>query len=162
VTPSPNRIDPTNIPADMKITLSRTICYGSCGTYKVEVFANGSVVANGATWHIPEDQIKKLLSEFHKTNFFALADEYTLSNSKNALCLKFDTTSITINGHTKTVFHSHDCKDLEALTQLASFEDRIEELTNDDTLVIQKRPNRTLDRSGGRVSRIKRGAAKLK
>ena len=143
VTPTPNPIDPTNIPADTKITLSRTICYGTCPAYKLEVFANGRVVFNGqahvrktgtVTWEISADRIKELISEFHKINYFSLADDYSLSNRKNCPNFGSDapsvTTSITINGQTKTVFHSHGCQDLEILSQLESFEDRIDELAD--------------------------------
>ena len=143
VTPSPNPIDPTTIPADTKITLSRTICYGTCPAYKLEVFADGRVVFNGqahvrktgtVTWQIPEDRIKELISEFHKINYFSLADDYSVTNRTN--CPNFGTdapsvtTSITINGQTKTVCHSHGCQDLEILSQLEAFEDRIDELAD--------------------------------
>jgi len=141
VTPSPNPIDPTQIPVDTKITLSRTICYGTCPAYRLEIFGNGRVVFDGqahvrntgiVTYQISEDRIKQLLSEFQNINYFSLADDYSVSNHKN--CPNFGTdapsvtTSITINGQTKTVFHSHGCQDLEILSRLDSFEDRIDEL----------------------------------
>jgi hypothetical protein len=142
-TPSPNPIDPNSIPTDTKITLSRTICYGTCPAYKLEIFANGRVVFHGqahvrktgtVTWQISQDRIKQLVSEFHNINYFSLADDYSLSSRKN--CPNFGTdapsvtTSLTLNGQTKTVGHSHGCQGLEILSQLVSFEDRIDELAD--------------------------------
>jgi len=143
VSQSPSPIDPTNIPADTKITLSRTICYGTCPAYKLEIFANGRVVFEGqhhvrktgqVVWQIDQNRIKQLIAEFAKIKYFSLADDYSLSNRKN--CPNFGTdapsvtTSITINGQTKTVFHSHGCQDLDVLSQLESFEDKIDELAD--------------------------------
>jgi hypothetical protein len=156
VTPSPNPIDPTNIPVDTKITLSRTICYGNCASSKLEVFADGRFVANGttSTWHITEDRIKELISEFQRINYFSLTDDYSFLNRNT--CPNFReyassvTTSITINGQTKSVFHTHGCQDLEISSQLESFEDRIEELMENNTIFLHEtRPKKSLDRSGG-------------
>jgi hypothetical protein len=166
VTPSPNPIDPTNIPADTKITLLHTICAGNCATYKLEVFANGRVVENGQVRHISEDRIKALISEFHRINYFSLTDDYGFFNRNK--CPGFReyasavTTSITINGQTKTVFHTHGCQDLETSSPLESFENRIEELVEETSITINEtRHNNSLDRSGGGVYRIKPGAAKI-
>ncbi len=141
--PSPYSINPTTIPPDTKITLSRTICYGTCPAYKLEIFANGRVVFHGqhhvrktgqVVWQINQDRIKQLIAEFARINYFSLADDYSLSNRKN--CPNFGTdapsaiTSITINEQTKTVFHSHGCQDLDILSQLESFEDKIDELAH--------------------------------
>jgi len=136
-------IDPTTVPPDTKITLSRTICYGTCPAYKLEIFANGRVVFEGqhhvrrtgqVVWQIDQDRIKQLIAEFAKIKYFSLADDYSLSNRRN--CPNFGTdapsvtTSITINGQTKTVFHSHGCQDLDVLSQLESFEDKIDEIAD--------------------------------
>jgi hypothetical protein len=136
-------IDTTTVPPDTKITLSRTICYGTCPAYKLEIFANGRVDFDGqrhvrktghAVWRINQDRIKQLIAEFAKINYFSLADDYSLSNRRN--CPNFGTdapavtTSITISGQTKSVGHYLGCQDLDILSQLESFEDKIDELAD--------------------------------
>jgi hypothetical protein len=85
-------------------------------------------------WRIDQNRVKQLISEFGKIKYFSLADEYSVMRPQN--CPNFGTdapsvtTSITINGQTKTVFHSHGCQDLEILSQLVAFEDRIDQLAN--------------------------------
>jgi hypothetical protein len=104
-----------------------------------------------SNWHISEDRIKELISEFNKINFFSLVDDYSLLNRDNCPGSSSSvTTSITINGQTKSVFHTHGCQDLDVVTRLESFENRIEELMENDTMVIQTRPNKSLNRSHGR------------
>ncbi len=146
--PSPYAIDTTTIPADTKITLSRTICYGTCPAYKLEIFANGRVVYEGehhvrkkghAVWQINQDRVKELITEFKKINYFSLSDDYNFLNRRNCPTFGEDapsvTTSITINGRSKTVSHSHGCQDSEVLSNLEAFEDRIDELADAKRLI---------------------------
>jgi|ERR1043166_328656 hypothetical protein len=136
-------LDPNSIPSDLKITLSRTTCYGACPAYKVEIYGNGRVVFEGqrhvkkegtVTWQINDNRIKQLISEFNNINYFSLSDSYSLLDRKDCPNFATDapsvTTSITINGQTKTVFHSRGCHDSEVLSKLEAFEDRIDELSD--------------------------------
>ena len=79
-TPSP---EPQDIPPDTIITLERTVCFGTCPAYKLTISADGAVVFTGeeyvrekGTVHskISKDQVKQLISEFTKTQYFSLRD----------------------------------------------------------------------------------------
>jgi hypothetical protein len=102
--------------------------------YSLTIFGNGNVVYEGIknvnttgilTYQIPKDGVRELVNEFINIYYFALKDKYT--DSSNASCLGMVTTSINMNGRTKTVL---DDKSSYAPAQLRELEDKIDNVTN--------------------------------
>lgn len=113
------------VPFDTVITLERTGCFGSCPSYTLSIFSDGSVIFYGAPRHgftrvtgavkswISQEQIRQLLAEFDGIGYFSLNDRYksvgdgcpaVATDSPSAI------TSLQINGRKKTIEHYHGCK----------------------------------------------------
>lgn len=89
----PERLPSTHIPfptvKDWKtlvITLERTVCYGPCPSYKVEIHGDGTVLYTGKTFvamsgnhsgRIPQSSVLQLLEAFRAADYFSLDDTYT-------------------------------------------------------------------------------------
>lgn len=110
------------------ISLERTPCFGFCPDYAVTVFGNGTVVYEGRNFvavegvqrdQIPQEDVRELVDEFYSVGFFNLRDRYEQSVTD----LPSQTTSITIDGETKTVYrYGFEPQ------KLAMLEDRIDEV----------------------------------
>jgi len=92
----------------VKITLQRTECFGTCPSYSVEVYGDGTVDYSGGTFvaftghhrgSIPRANILELLSLFRAADYFSLDDDYTMSVTDNPTYV----TSIQIDGRRKQV-----------------------------------------------------------
>ena len=98
------------------IKLERGPCYGPCPIYKLTIYGNGKVVYVGErfvqvegakTATISEKKIRELVSEFEKTDYFALKSKY---DSEDWTCNPSTITSIEIQGRSKIIYHYHgDC-----------------------------------------------------
>lgn len=111
------------VPQDTVITLERTGCYGRCPGYALSIFADGAVVyygvprngftkvAGAARSWISQEQLRRLVAEFERVDYFSLKDRYEAADG----CPTFRTdspwviTSLQINGRKKTVHHYHGC-----------------------------------------------------
>ncbi|MEM2140931.1 DUF6438 domain-containing protein [Nitrososphaera sp.] len=120
---------------DVTITLERTVCFGFCPDYIVTVHGNGTVVYEGRafvavegtqTAQIPEQDVQELVSEFYRAGFFSLADRYEQAVTD----LPSQTTSITIDGMTKSVYRYGS-----EPQRLAMLEDRIDEIAGTEKWV---------------------------
>ena len=132
--PSPTSQPTENSFADLTITLERTVCYGTCPSYKLTIDGDGTVNYEGLdfvevkgkqTASLDSAQIQDLVSAFETTNFFSLQDKYTdynVTDRPSAI------TSITLHGRTKTVNHYYG--DKSAPQQLFDLESKIDEITN--------------------------------
>jgi hypothetical protein len=170
------------IPKDTLITLERTPCLGSCPFYVLTISANGRVtfvpkyynekieVVTGKAGRkrISRNQVKQLISEFEKINYFSLKDDYgiTISYRPSEDCPEWWTdapsayTSITLNGKMKKVGHYYGCKGKDIVEKLTELEDRIDKIV-DTKLWVKKyrtiwlppweryrtKPNNSLNRS---------------
>jgi acetamidase/formamidase len=113
------------------ITLERSVCFGTCPSYKVTVASDGTVTFEGrdfvktkgrATSQIKPDDFKKLVNEFEKIKYFLLDDKYepgTPGCPFSATDLPYARTSIQLNGKTKSLSHYHGCRAPEALRALS-------------------------------------------
>jgi|SRR5687767_775249 len=72
-----------SIPSDTLITLERSGCEGACQIYTLKISADGVVVYEGkqlvrrrgkAKSKITQEQLRQLISEFDKANYFSLRD----------------------------------------------------------------------------------------
>ncbi len=120
---------------DVTITLERTICFGFCPDYVVMIHGDGLVEYEGRnfvavegrqTARISEESVRELVNEFYSSGFFSLEDRY----EQQVTDLPSQTTSITIDGKTKTVyrygFEPH---------RLADLEDKIDEIAQTEKWV---------------------------
>ena len=105
--PSGFRCDIENV----VITLERTPCFGFCPSYHVAVYGNGTLVYEGRDFvevnggqrsEIPHSNVQELVDEFYEVGFFSLRDKYAAQITD----LPSQTTSITIDGTTKTVYRN--------------------------------------------------------
>jgi hypothetical protein len=124
---------------DTIITLERTACYGKCPVYKLTVYGSGAVIYEGkdfvrttgkAEETISQEQIKQLVSEFEKANYYSLNDNYMEVAITD---LPYVNTSIAMDGKTKSI--KHYCGDISAPEQLTELENRIDEIVNTDQWV---------------------------
>jgi hypothetical protein len=94
-------------------------CTACCPTYSVSISGDGTVSYEGTeavytvgkqVHSISIDQVKELIEEFYKLDFFSLKDKYTYLENADGTRAMIDhaapvTTSITIKGKTKTVYN---------------------------------------------------------
>ena len=102
---------PSNsIPSDFLVTLERGPCFGTCPVYSLTVSADGRAIFDGIqfvdvqgeqTTTIPTEQVQELVEAILSADFFALQDSYAVS----ATDLPSITTTVTMQGRTKSVFH---------------------------------------------------------
>jgi len=94
--------------ASLRMTLSRTSCFGSCPSYSVEVRGNGAVAYQGRSYvfitgehhsRISRKQVEQLVAKFRQADFFSLKDQYSASITDNPT----ETTSIEFDGLKKQV-----------------------------------------------------------
>jgi ankyrin repeat protein len=92
----------------LRMSLSRTGCFGTCPSYSVEIHGNGDVIYHGngcvlimGEHHasIPRGAVTNLLQAFRNTDYFSLRDSYTQPVTDNPTY----TTSIEFDGHKKSV-----------------------------------------------------------
>jgi ankyrin repeat protein len=92
----------------LRMSLSRTGCFGSCPGYSVEIRGNGDVIYHGNGLvlitgehraSIPREAVANLLQSFRDADYFSLKDGYTQTVTDNPTY----TTSIEFDGHNKSV-----------------------------------------------------------
>ena len=130
------------VPPDTNISLERTGCYGTCPIYTVSISADGTVLFVGTRFvkkmgttgsTVSREQIRNLLSEFDKINYFELKDQYV---SPDDGCKQWVTdhpsaiTSITRGGKSKTIKHYYGCRGLDVLKDLEKLELSIDNAVN--------------------------------
>lgn len=100
--------EPTQEPADSVISLERTVCFGACPVYKVEVHMDGRVLWNGercvgtvgtAEARIDPAAAQALARRFRAARFFHLKDEYRAQVTD----MPTHILSFTVHGRTKVV-----------------------------------------------------------
>jgi hypothetical protein len=120
---------------DVRISLERTPCFGFCPDYTVTVFGNGTVVYEGRNFvavegvqkgQITQDDVRDLVDEFYRTGFFNMRDRYEQSVTD----LPSQTTTITIDGNTKSVYRYGSEPE-----RLAMLEDKIDEIAQTEKWV---------------------------
>jgi hypothetical protein len=120
------------------ITLERTACYGTCPIYTLKIYDDGKVVYNGQDFvtvkgeqngSITADQLKELVADFQKVDYFNLPDQYTAPVTD----LPTTITSFSFDGKTKTVSNYGGClsgSPEKAPQALCDLEKKIDTLTN--------------------------------
>lgn len=92
----------------LRMTLSRTTCFGTCPGYSVEVRGDGAVTYRGKMFvlvtgehhiRISKKRVEELFANFRKADYFSLQDEYRAGITDNPT----KTTSIEFDGRKKQV-----------------------------------------------------------
>ena len=92
----------------IKIKLRRTICFGTCPSYRVEVDGSGLVIFEGYefvaipgrhTVRIPEASVRALIEAFRQADYFSAEDAYEVT----AMDVPTYVTSLAMNGQEKQV-----------------------------------------------------------
>jgi hypothetical protein len=92
----------------VRITLSRSGCYGMCSTYEVEIHGDGTVLYNGQVYvgttgkqklHISHASLVKLVDTFREADYFSLASGY----ASGVTDMPTYVTSVSFDGMSKSV-----------------------------------------------------------
>ena len=92
----------------LRITLSRSGCYGMCSTYDIEIHGDGMVLYDGKAFvgttgrervKISQPSLVKLVDVFRKADYFSLADGYVSGVTDLPTCAS----SISFDGLSKSV-----------------------------------------------------------
>jgi hypothetical protein len=127
----------------LRITLTRTLCYGTCPDYSVEIDGDGTVIYTGNRFvavtgvqksRISMDAVRELVDLFRKADYFSLRDSYAATVTDNPTFY----TSISFDGKTKKVrnYVGWEVGILQGVTNIEEAIDRIA-----DTYKWIKRPS---------------------
>lgn len=119
-------------------------CIGCCSEYSVSISGDGIVTYEGIAavrvtgkqvYSIQYYQVKELVDEFYKADFFALKERYTSKDNGDGTIMMIDhaapvTTSITIKGRTKSVYNFYGAPE-----RLEELEKKIYEISRIDIYV---------------------------
>lgn len=162
----------------LRMTLSRTACYGTCPAYSVEVRGDGAVTYRGKGFvlitgehhsRISKDTVQELFAKFRKADFFSLKDEYRAGITDNPT----ETTSIEFDGRKKQVIdyvgHYVGMPDVvgeleQSFDQLAETDKWIRETSETWPSLLEEHWNfkaKTEDNSELFASVVSRGSAEL-
>ncbi len=117
------------------ITMDRSVCFGTCPDYSLEIYGNGTVKYEGhnfvavtgrKTATIAQEDVRELVKHFYNINYFSLEDEYTAGVSD----LPTTTTSIRIDGRFKQIVDYYGAPE-----ELRQLEDKIDEIANSEVWV---------------------------
>lgn len=130
------------VPKDTIVVYEISSLYGEGG--RIKITADGGVTFESSTFlfdilairaRISQEELKDLVGEFERINYFSLSDEYNMDNG----CPRahYDSssirTSLTINGKSKSIDHYQACFDKDGRrfpAELNALERRIETLVN--------------------------------
>lgn len=114
------------VPSDTLITLERTGCEGACAIYRLKISADGVVIYEGkqfvrkrgkAKSKLTEEQLRQLISEFDRMNYFSMRDSYAHPEdgcAGSGIDYPSAITSIRISGRSKTIAHDYGCREKPA------------------------------------------------
>lgn len=124
---------------DMVASIERTMCFGVCPAYKMEIYGDGKIVYEGIknVDHIGKfegktttEKIDQLLAKATEIGYADLNDSY---ENKSITDLPSTTTVILLNGVSKKVYSRYNAPE-----KLVAFQKFFEELFKDEVLTQQK------------------------
>ncbi|MBF0122889.1 MAG: hypothetical protein HQL21_05735 [Candidatus Omnitrophica bacterium] len=124
------------VPANSKIILERSRCFGLCPAYKLTIYADGKIefigdkFVNAKGPHaktIPQKNVEFMFTEVYNANFFGLDGRYDCFEGVDNPTVKI---AVTKGERTKEIVHYHGCEsaDQQELAALTILEDKIDEL----------------------------------
>lgn len=137
-----NQFVTDKLPEDLLITLTRSLCYGTCPAYTLSVKSDGSVLFEGekftktvgkAEAKISGEKVRQLMKEFEDADYLNLNGKYDNQNCYQVTDNPSAITSIQIRGKQKSIDHYRGCKqgtdDFEKeLAKLTQLENKIDEI----------------------------------
>jgi hypothetical protein len=135
---TPRGVPAPGVPADARITLERTACYGRCPIYTVTLFADGEVQWHGTRFvevrgdesrSITPEAFAKLWRDLTAHDYADLPTEYP--NFGSGYCTSYATdqpsaiVAVSGDGAERRVVDYHGCRNA-ALQEFRPFEDRID------------------------------------
>jgi Domain of unknown function (DUF6438) len=118
--------------SDLRITIQRDYCFGSCPVYSAIILGDGTVIYKGKDfvqvkgerrYKISKEKVKQLVDEAIRMNYFSLKDSYTEDEQGMSYTdLPSTTTSIRMNGRSKQVYNYYG-----APKELSQFQNKIDE-----------------------------------
>ena len=116
----------------LRITLSRSGCYGVCPTYSIEIYGDGGVLYDGQAfvgttgkqkWQISHASLVKLVEAFHKADYFSLPSGYASGVTDYPTIV----TSISFDGRSKSVldYLGRDVKMPPSVSEVEAAIDRL-------------------------------------
>jgi Domain of unknown function (DUF6438) len=112
------------------INLERTVCFGKCPSYTLQIEGNGKVSYNGRdfvavkglqTSQISPDAVKALVDEFLKLDFFSLPD----SMVQEVTDVPDVTIGLTLDGKRKSIFDR-----MGSTPEIQALENRVDQVAN--------------------------------
>ncbi|GAB4145621.1 MAG: hypothetical protein OHK0017_05400 [Patescibacteria group bacterium] len=116
--------------SSVEITIERQPCFGYCPVYSVTINGSGEVIYKGTAnvkvtgeqkSQISKEEVKKLVEEFKKADYFNLKDEYTANVSDVPTTI----TSLKLNGKSKRIIDYYNAPE-----SLKALESKIDETVN--------------------------------
>ena len=135
--------DSASAPRDVRITLERTPCFGSCPVYRIEIDGTGKVAYDGKGFvetkgrqeaTVPAGEVQALARELEAAGYMGWRDDYPLEATDHASVI----TTLTIDGKTKRV--EHNLSSRTAPSQLEPLERKIDDVARSVRWVGANRP----------------------
>jgi hypothetical protein len=126
----------------LRITLSRSGCYGMCSTYEIEIHGDGTVLYDGKVFvgttgrkrvKISQPSLVKLVDAFRKADYFSFADGYVSGVTDLPTCAS----SISFDGLSKSVL-DYAGRNVGMPPGVSDVEAAIDRLSGADRLIRQK------------------------
>ena len=123
----------------LRITLSRSGCYGTCPAYEIEIHGDGTVLYDGAGYvgttgrrklKISQPSLVKLVDAFRKADYFSHADGYIHGVTDMPTCVS----SISGDGQSKSVL-DYLGRDLGMPPAVSDVEEAIDRLSGASELI---------------------------
>lgn len=131
---------------DTLATLERTMCFGTCPSYKLAVYTDGTVEYQGRDYvavegrdstEISQEALQQLVEAFQEADYFSFRNNYV----SGEICREYMTdlptaiTSFRYEGREKKVTHYHGCRGFEGQQRLTALEDTIDQIVGSERWV---------------------------
>ena len=117
-------LDPLKVSDSLLVSIERTPCFGTCPTYKFDLYKSGYAVYEGIrfvdsvgtfTARVPQERLQQLQELINEVNYFSFKDEYYNPYMAD---IPYTVTIVQHNGKVKRVLNGHE----ETPEQLIIFE----------------------------------------
>lgn len=126
------------VPADLRVQMERTECFGTCPAYKLTVSADGTVAFDGDKYvtgigrhvkTVPPENVARMWDALESARFFQLNGDYSCRDMTD---MPSAIVTVTADGKTKEIVHYHGCSSAPAreLYALQKLEDTIDRLAD--------------------------------
>ncbi len=123
--------------ADTLVTLTRLPCFGTCPSYSLTIFSDGTVTYEGrrfvavegrATAQLDSTAIERLIEAFREADYFSFRSAYLSGPVCDQYLSDLPTakTSFHFGGRQHQVTHYHGCQGFPGEARLTALEDRID------------------------------------